>query len=55
MSIDGEDDLRMVRRGRPSLYTPEFGEAVCSRIAQGQSLMRVCGDPNMPGYSTVCR
>ncbi len=40
--------------GRPTTYTPEIGLEICTRIAQGQPLSRICReDPDMPAISTV--
>lgn len=41
--------------GRPSLYTPELGNAICARIAEGETLVSVCKDDDMPGVATVLR
>lgn len=41
--------------GRPSLYTPELADAICERLAVGESLKSICADPAMPGYSTARR
>jgi len=40
-------------RGRWSTYTPEIGEAVCARIAGGESLKSIGADPQMPCAATV--
>ena len=42
-------------RGRPSLYTPELGEAVCREISAGKSLRTVCDMVGMPDRQTVFR
>ena len=39
--------------GRPSSYTPETGETICERIAEGESLTQICRDPEMPSSPTV--
>jgi len=41
--------------GRPSDYTKELGEAVCSLISEGWSLRRVCMLDEMPSKQTVFR
>lgn len=38
--------------GRPSLYTPEVAEEICSRLATGESLKTICNDSHLP--SKVC-
>lgn len=41
--------------GRPSDYTQEIADAICERIADGESLRRICTDEDMPAKSTVFR
>lgn len=41
--------------GRPSKYTSELGIEICRRIAEGESLNRVCKDEKFPNKSTVLR
>lgn len=41
--------------GRPSSYTEDVGEIICTRLAQGESLRKICEDPSMPGASSVFR
>ena len=36
-------------------YTPEVGEAICGRLAEGESLSSIVRDPDMPGYGTVMK
>lgn len=43
----------MTAPGRPSLYTPEVAAAICSRLANGESLRRICRDADMPAEATV--
>jgi hypothetical protein len=40
---------------RPSDYTPELADNICSEIADGQSLRRLCEAEGMPNRSTVLR
>jgi hypothetical protein len=40
---------------RPSEYTAETGETICDRIAEGESLAKICSDPSMPTRDTVRR
>lgn len=42
-------------RGRPSDYTDEIAVQICSRIASGEPLVRICREEEMPGLSTVYR
>lgn len=38
--------------GRPTLFTQELFDAICGRIAAGESLRSVCRDEAMPAHST---
>lgn len=40
--------------GRPSTFTPEIGDQLCQRIADGENVLDVCNDPGMPAWSTLC-
>ena len=39
--------------GRPSSYTPEIADSICERLANGESLKRICEDEDMPPRKTV--
>lgn len=41
--------------GRPSSFTDEAAFVICERLAQGESLRKICSDENMPDKSTVMR
>ncbi len=41
--------------GRPSGYTIEIAEEICTRIAGGETLTAICGDSHLPSISTVSR
>lgn len=41
--------------GRPSSYTTELADAICDRIAEGESLRAICRGEDMPAMSTVFR
>lgn len=45
----------MAKRGRPSKYTQAAADAICERIADGESLRSICRDDDMPSTSAVCR
>lgn len=45
----------MPTRGRPSLYTQDIADAICERLADGESLRSVCLDDDMPNKATVIR
>lgn len=39
--------------GRPSLYTEELAEEICTRLAHGETLINICRDDHMPTTTTV--
>lgn len=39
--------------GRPTIYSDAVASAICQRIMAGESLKKICEDPNMPAQSTV--
>ncbi|OWT68078.1 MULTISPECIES: terminase small subunit protein [unclassified Achromobacter] len=41
--------------GRESTFTQEIGDTICARLADGESLRRICQDEDMPDKSTVMR
>lgn len=41
--------------GRPSDFTQETADAICERLANGESLRKICTSDDMPGQSTVFR
>jgi len=43
------------KSGRPSDYLPEVAAEICSLLADGESLRKVCERPGMPGKATVFR
>lgn len=40
---------------RPSDYSPEIAETICTRLSLGESLRQVCADDGMPDKATVFR
>lgn len=42
-------------KGRPSGYTQEIADVICERLANGESLRRICRDDDMPEMRTVMR
>jgi hypothetical protein len=36
-------------------YNPTVVEIICQKITEGGSLTRVCQEPGMPSYQTICR
>lgn len=43
------------KTGRPSEYLPEVAADICSLLADGESLRKVCERPVMPAKATVFR
>lgn len=43
------------RIGRPSVYSEQIAEIICSRIAGGESLITICKDDDMPSERSVFR
>lgn len=41
--------------GRPSDYSPEIADTICERLANKESLRKICLDDDMPAQSTVFR
>lgn len=41
--------------GRPSEFSQETADAICLRMAEGESLRQICTDENMPDKTTVLR
>lgn len=38
---------------RPTQYTPELGDEICTRLVEGETLKRICEDDHMPKLSLV--
>jgi hypothetical protein len=45
----------MAKQGRPSLYSKAIAERILERIAEGESIVQICRDDDMPGLRTVMR
>lgn len=43
------------RTGRPSSFTQDIAEVICTRIAEGESLREICRDDDMPTRMTIYR
>jgi hypothetical protein len=41
------------KKGRPTLYSAKLAEKICSRIASGESLLKICRDDDMPDRATI--
>lgn len=40
---------------RSSQFTQEMADVICERLAEGESLRKICRDDDMPVTSTVCK
>lgn len=40
-------------KGRPTLFTEEVAEAICSRLSKGEPLAHICDNEAMPAVRTV--
>ena len=47
---NGQEGMR-----RTPVYTPELADAICARLAAGESLLGICRDEGMPAEATVRR
>lgn len=43
----------MAELGRPTLYTDEVADLICSRLETGESLFQICKSAELPEESTV--
>ena len=41
--------------GRPSIFSQEIADIICERIAEGESLRKICDADDMPNKATVFR
>jgi hypothetical protein len=41
--------------GRPTIFSQELADAICERIANGETLRSLCSDPAMPAWGTLWR
>jgi len=39
--------------GRPTIYSEELADLICERLADGESLIKICADDDMPSRRTV--
>jgi hypothetical protein len=54
--VTGEPQTKEVTtKGRPSIYSDELINTICLRIAEGESLNKICKDEKMPDKATVFR
>lgn len=46
-------ETRTEKRGRPTAYTDKIADEICRRLAEGESLNKICADKHIPPRSTV--
>lgn len=49
------EEITPAPRGRPSAYSDEIAATICTRIAEGDSLRKICKGEGMPSQSMVYR
>jgi hypothetical protein len=48
-----KDSVSVNKGGRPTLYSLEIALEICDRIADGESLVKICSDAKMPKKTAV--
>ena len=52
--VTGEPQTKEVTKmGRPSIYTDELANDICTRLGLGESLRKICLDEDMPSLRSV--
>lgn len=53
------DELKITENrnlgGRPAIYTHALRDAICARLAEGETLRSICRDPAMPSRPTIAK
>lgn len=52
---DQADEAVAEKRGRPSEYNQEMADLICDRLANGESLRKICRDAGIPSQPTIFR
>lgn len=55
MQVDNSAEQETPKTGRPTKYTPELADEICSQLSEGKSLRTICNQDNMPDKATVFR
>lgn len=55
MARKAEPKKPVNKGGRPSSFTETMAEAICARLANGESLRSICLSPDTPSIETVRR
>lgn len=48
------EEIPKNKGGRPSTFSPDMCERICTKIADGMSLRKICAEKGMPTVGTVC-
>ena len=43
----------MAKLGRPTKYTEELAERICCRLANGETVAKICSDADIPDFVTI--
>jgi len=43
------------KRGRPSKYSPELADEICTLLCEGNTMKSICALPHMPDIATIWR
>ena len=56
MEVGAEDEETPEgAKGRPSVYTPELGQAICELLAEGMTLKAICRTDDTPVAESTVR
>jgi hypothetical protein len=53
VTTEAEKPVILNLGGRPPVYSKELADAICARLAMGESLRSVCRDESMPAAATI--
>lgn len=53
--VDTPRPVKKMGRPSPGSYRPELAQTICDRIADGESLLSICREADMPKLKTVFR
>lgn len=51
----GDSPVQKRKPGRPSIYSQELADRICSELASGKSMRTVCKPDDMPSMDTIFR
>jgi hypothetical protein len=53
--VTNTPDEQETKRGRPTVYTPELGDAICALLAEGETLNAICKRDEIPVSESTVR